>query len=129
MAGRSQTKKCCMPSQRYFATVCFKTCAILVSQSEKYSIHGTSLEVKSLIAELLIFIHYYYLFIYLQKKRISIQKLSSCCDHYHVWTGIIFAWPYHSLIPIRLMINTKTDCCGDGCLHRMCSLSWNLFIV
>lgn len=46
-----------------------------VSQSEKYSIHGTSLEVKSLIAELLIFIRYYYLFIYLQKKRISIQKL------------------------------------------------------
>lgn len=75
IAGRSQTKRCCMPSQRYFATVCFKTCAILVSQSEKYSIHGTSLEVKSLIAELLIFIRYYYLFIFLQKKRISIQKL------------------------------------------------------
>lgn len=53
IAGRSHTKRCCMPSQRYFTTVCFKTCAILVPQSEKYPIHGTSLEVKSLIAELL----------------------------------------------------------------------------
>lgn len=69
IAGRSQTKRCCMPSQRYFATVCFKTCAILVSQSEKYSIHGTSLEVKSLIAELLIlFVTIIYLYIYKRKE-------------------------------------------------------------
>lgn len=88
IAGRSQ--RWCMPSQRYFATVCFKTCAILVPQSEKYSIHGTSLEVKPLIAELLIFI-YLLLFIHIftKEKNQHTEVMLSCCDLYHVRTDII----------------------------------------
>lgn len=88
IAGRSQ--RWCMPSQRYFATVCFKTCAILVPQSEKYSIHGTSLEVKPLIAELLIFI-YLLLFIHIftKEKNQLTEVMLSCCDLYHVRTDII----------------------------------------
>lgn len=52
-----------------------------------------------------------------------------CCDYYYVWIGIIFVWLYYLLILIRLMINIKMDCCGDGCLYCMCFLFWNLFIV
>lgn len=59
IAGRSKTKRCRMPWQRYF-----KTCAILVPQSEeKNSTRETSLEGISIIAEIV-------KFIYLQKKEL-----------------------------------------------------------
>lgn len=53
IAGRSKTKRCRMPWQRYF-----KTCAILVPQSgKKYSTREISLEGISIIAEIVKFIY------------------------------------------------------------------------